>query len=373
MRAPKVSVLMPAYNHVNFVGEAISSVLDQDFIDFEFLVSDDGSSDGTPDVARSFHDDRLSVFVHRVNRGAAVVHNELIQRATGKYVAVINSDDAWSRDKLSVQVAFLEANPDVAACFGRVCFIGLDGATIEKKDLWFGKVFDAENRSRGAWLRQFFTKSNCICHPTILIRRDVYLGLGPYDTRLRQLPDFEMWIRLVKKHSFVILDHEMIRFRIVHGANASADTVANNIRTMNEQYLIARRFFDGVSRDLLIEGFRDLMHDPNVSSDEQMEIEKSLLFLYPNKAFGGIYRLIGMTMLNELLASPSHREIMVANYSFDEHALNRLAGEVDCFSSRSAIAPPRTLRDTPARHLPRELGRFLRLHAKRIGRALLTS
>ena len=90
---PKVSVLMPAYNHEDFVVDSIRSVLDQDFVDFEFLIGDDGSPDGTAAAVRSIEDPRITFYAHAINRGAVAVHNELIEKSCGEYIAVINSDD----------------------------------------------------------------------------------------------------------------------------------------------------------------------------------------------------------------------------------------------------------------------------------------
>ena len=340
-KTPAVSVVMPAYNHADFVVEAIESVLGQDFGDLELLVGDDGSRDATVEKARSVQDTRVQVIDHGVNRGAAVVHNEMVARARGRYVAVINSDDAWMPGKLAKQVTFLESHPEVGACFGRARFIGRDGEDIPKESLPYGSVFDVDNRSRGAWLRHFFLRSNCICHPTLLMRREIYVQLGPYDNRLRQLPDFEMWVRLVKQSSFYIFRDEFIRFRILPGENASSDTGVNAARIFNEHYFVARRFFESVSAELLLEGFSDLLRYPGLPTPEHLDIEKALLFLQPVQSLGPMYRVLALTMLHDLLASPAHRDVLLRDYDFDDRALHSTASEVTAFyMARSEITKP---------------------------------
>jgi glycosyltransferase involved in cell wall biosynthesis len=361
-KTPTVSVVMPAYNHVSFVAEAVNSVLGQDFSDLELLVGDDGSKDGTADMVRSIHDSRITLFDHGVNRGAAVVHNELVSRATGKYVAVINSDDAWMPGKLSAQVAYLEEHPEVVACFAKAQFIDRDGAEIPKKNLSFGNVFDVENRSRGAWLRFFLTRGNCLCHPTLLIRREAYQNLGTYDNRLLQLPDFDMWVRLVKRYQLTILDSELIRFRVMPGENASSDTSTNQIRVLNEHYFIARTFFDGVSAELLDEGFSDLLTKKIFASEGHLEIEKAFLLLTDVPTLGPMYKQLALASLHNLLAIGPYREMLIADYGFDDRALQSLATEVTVFRQASPVS---ALTAAPTKFLAEELSRRLRHWAKR--------
>lgn len=211
MKPPTVSVIMATYNHADFVIQAIESVLAQQGVDFEFLIADDGSADRTREVVASIKDARIRFFPSEKNRGACVVTNELIERASGEFIALINSDDYWTvPDKLAYQVQIMRENPKVGACFGRARFVDKDGRDIDKASLPFGTVFDQENRSQGQWLRRFFDLGNCICHPTLLIRKSCYEALGMYNNRLRQLPDFDMWIRLLKRYDIFISDKELV-------------------------------------------------------------------------------------------------------------------------------------------------------------------
>ena len=95
-----VSVVMPSYSHEKYVGIAIKSVLNQSFRDYEFLISDDCSPDHTVDEIKKFQDDRIKLHVFSKNQGATVNHKYLIDRAQGKYVALINSDDVWLPGRL---------------------------------------------------------------------------------------------------------------------------------------------------------------------------------------------------------------------------------------------------------------------------------
>ncbi|ARN73878.1 glycosyltransferase [Oceanicoccus sagamiensis] len=330
MSGPIVSVIMATYNHADFVQEAIESVLLQDGVEFEFLIADDGSSDATRDVVASIIDPRIKFFPNTVNRGACVVTNELIAKSSGKYIALMNSDDSWvDKDKLSYQVKVLEDMPNVGACFGKAQFVDVNGDRIEKSSLAFGTAFDKENRSQGQWLRYFFDFGNCICHPSMLIRRSCYESVGVYNNRLRQLPDFDMWIRLVKHYDIYISDRELINFRVLPGENASSQTSENSIRTINEHYIIANTFFDNVSSQILIDGFSDLLVFKDIPSRTHQDIEIAKLFLIENQWLGKPYKMIGLSKMFNLFNSAKHIEVLEKEYGLDDRWYQKIMSEVD--------------------------------------------
>jgi len=329
MKKPKISVIMATYNHEPFVAEAINSVLAQEDVAFEFLIMDDGSTDNTREVVESFRDQRIKFFPNQINKGACTVTNELIERSRGEYIALINSDDVWIEKKLIHQLDILETNPHIGACFGRARFVDRDGLPIKKRSLSYGSVFDQENRSPGKWLRQFFEMGNCLCHPTMLIRRSCYEQLGLYNNRFRQLPDMDMWIRLVKRYEIHISELDSIKFRVLPGENASSQTATNSIRTINEHYIIADTFFDGVTRECLIDGFYDLLICKDVPSKKHLDIEKALLYFVYNQWLEKPYKLVGLLRLSRLLNSTAHYDVLVNSYGIDDRWFQIKMGEVD--------------------------------------------
>ncbi|MDF3038202.1 MAG: putative glycosyl transferase, family 2 [Thermomicrobiales bacterium] len=360
MAGPKVSVVMSSYNHAPFVAQAIGSVLEQTFPDFEFIVADDGSSDSTAEVIRGFSDPRLDFTAHPRNRGAAAVTNESLRRCRGEYIARINSDDFWPLDKLAYQVAFLDTHPECAAMFGDATFVDASGAPLDDRP----HPFAPPNTTRGGWLRRFFDEGNCLCHPTLLIRRSCVEALGPYDNRLRQVPDFDMWVRLAKRYAFVVSDRALVYFRILPGENASAPSPENLVRHSAEHFLIAERFFEGVDRDVLREGFGDLLVVPELPTDIHCDIEQALLYFRPGPYayLRPIYRVVGLRKLEALLGSPSLHDILCVDYGIDELAFQRLAGTVDTFTlayengaataTIDDLLPPPAPPDTGAAALP---------------------
>ena len=323
---------MATFNHASFVAQAIDSVLSQVGVDFEFLIADDGSTDSTRDVVASIQDPRIRFWPNEINRGACVVTNELIDRASGEFIALINSDDYWiSNSKLACQLEILRKRPSVGACFGRARFVDKNGSIIEKNTLTNGRVFEQENRSRGAWLRHLFDLGNCICHPTMLIRKACYGELGVYDNRFRQLPDFDMWIRLLKRHDIFVVDEELIAFRNLPGENASSATTQNLRRLLNESYFILEKFFDGLSFDVFIDGFGDLLVNAEISNSVRFDIEHTLLYLTKNRWASHVYNKIGIEKLNFLLGSNIHRQILIKDYGIDDRVFHSMTAEFCTF------------------------------------------
>jgi glycosyltransferase involved in cell wall biosynthesis len=320
---------MATYNHADFVEQAIESVLAQKGMDFEFLIADDGSVDRTREVVASIKDERILFFPNEKNRGACVVMNELIERSSGEFIALINSDDYWpTPDKLAYQVQIMRERIGVGACFGRARFIDRNGRDIDKASLPFGRVFDQKNRSQGQWLRHFFDLGNCICHPTMLIRKSCYEELGMYNNRLRQLPDFDMWVRLVKRYEIFVSDRELVNFRILPGENASSQTVTNSIRGINEHFLIAESFFENLTRDQLIEGFFDLLVVKDIPSKEHLAIEKARLFFIENLWLDKPYKLVGLLNMYKILGDSKYHNLMANNYGMDDHWFQQQMSEV---------------------------------------------
>ena len=152
---PKVSVVMASYNHEKYVGQAVRSVLDQTYQDFELVITDDSSTDRTAAEIAQFTDPRIRLFRSPRNRGQFVATNHCLREATGEYIAVLNSDDVFLPAKLERQVRFLDEHPDVGAVFCQARIIDEQSRIMQGK-----KTFLCENRSRAEWLNRFFYKDN---------------------------------------------------------------------------------------------------------------------------------------------------------------------------------------------------------------------
>lgn len=315
----QVSVVMASYNHAEYVLSSIQSVLKQKNIEFEFLIEDDGSSDATVSLVSEIKDSRVK-FSHRAfNIGACATVNNMLARAKGKYIAVINSDDVWiGDDKLARQYEFLENNAHIDACFGRAQYIDVKGCVMNKENILYGNIFDIPNMSQSQWLRHFFTYGNCLCHPTAMIRKTSFDKIGLYDNRLRQIPDLRHWINLIKSGGIYIFDDVFIQFRLVEGKNTSSATLDNSTRLFNEYSFVYEDFFENVSPDLVLEGFSDILINKNFKTSIHQEIEQALLFFTIKNWIDPVMLVIGFRKIYELLGNQSAKYILKNEYGIDD-------------------------------------------------------
>lgn len=250
-RAPVVSVAMKAYQHEAYVGQAIRSVLEQSFEDLELVVTDDGSTDGTPDVIAGFTDERVRFERLPVNRGIAAAMNATVRRTRGEFVAILNSDDFALPGRLERQVAFLREHPDIAAVFGVPLQVGESGDPVDELGSLFAIPFAEPNVSRHAWLRHFFLHGNCLCAPSAMIRRSALVSIGPDDVRLAHLVDLDRWVRLLERHEIRVVDEPLTAFRVrANAANAGALRTDTRLRDAFESFEIFKRY-RGFDRELL--------------------------------------------------------------------------------------------------------------------------
>ena len=213
-KQPRVSVVVKSFNHEEYIRHCIQSVLNQTFQDFELIVTDDASTDDTVAVVESFADDRIKLERLPHNLGISGAMNAAISRASGEYVAILNSDDWALPDRLERQVAFLDTNPDVGLVFGMPTFVDdRDELTNGFND--FRVPLSFPDFSRRTWLRHFFFSGNCLCAPTAMVRKKVFSRVGDYDVRLTNSQDLDYWVRaLIAGFNICVLDQEVTAFRI---------------------------------------------------------------------------------------------------------------------------------------------------------------
>ena len=240
---PKVSVIIPSYNHEKYVTYALESVLNQTFQDFEIIITDDHSSDKTVEQIKKFKDQRIRLFTSIKNRGVCVAINDCLLHTKGKYIAHLNSDDAFFLEKLEKQVKYLDNHPDVGAVFSQAQMIDEEGSNIPDTGHFHGKMNSLENRNRFQWLNYFFYNSCWLWHPSMMMRKKVYDDIGYHNPCLAQIQDFDIGIKLSLKYDLHIIQEKLTKFRIRAGEmNASAATPKAVVRSMFEFSYVLKHY-----------------------------------------------------------------------------------------------------------------------------------
>ncbi|TDW96613.1 glycosyltransferase family 2 protein [Dinghuibacter silviterrae] len=199
----KLSVLMPAYNAERYIGQAISSVLGQTFADFELVVVDDGSTDGTAEVVQSFRDSRI-VLIRQANQGIAGALNTGLGIARSGLIARFDADDICYPYRLQRQYSFMRESPDYV----------LAGSMVDYADMEGRFVFTY--RPPGNTDRVIRRLSYKICpfiHSSVIYRRDAVRSLGGYNVHAHGFEDHLLWRRLIRVGKVYNMPEVLMRVR----------------------------------------------------------------------------------------------------------------------------------------------------------------
>lgn len=209
---PKISVLLPAFNAVETIRETVSSVLTQTESDFEFLIVDDGSTDGTAEAVAQMvmGDERVKLMVQE-NAGMAVTLNRLIDQSRGRYLARIDADDLAEPTRFAKQFEFMESNPNCVLVGSSVLNIDGDG------DPYGVTTFPADHEAIESRL---LSGSGGIMHPSVMMRRSVVQKVGGFALDLPVAEDQDLWLRMARMGHLANLQEPLTRYR-VHPQNMS--------------------------------------------------------------------------------------------------------------------------------------------------------
>ncbi len=207
VRAPKVSVLMPVYNAERYVAEATRSILDQTFGDFEFLIIDDGSTDGSRAILERFaaEDPRIRL-ISRPNTGYLVALNQMLALAEGELLARMDADDVARSDRFERQVRYLGENPDCVLVGSRVTVIDPDGRplTVMSRALSHEEIIGGLLTGEGGQL---------VYHPSVMFRKWAVDEVGPYREEFYLCEDVEFFLRMAEVGRIVNLPETLVRYR----------------------------------------------------------------------------------------------------------------------------------------------------------------
>jgi len=211
MDSPTVSVVMSVFNGQAFLPEAIDSILGQTFSDFEFIVINDGSTDWTAEILAGYaqRDARMRV-VHQENKGRTESLNIGMGLAKGEYIARMDADDVALPNRLKEQLDFMDRHPEVGLLGGAVELISREGNVLRTVR---APLEDSE-------IKSLMLQYNPMCHPAVLLRKEVALAAGGYRRAFSESEDYDLWLRMSERSRLANLGDVVLLYRI-HSSQVS--------------------------------------------------------------------------------------------------------------------------------------------------------
>ena len=209
MKARLISCIVPVFNGARYLGEALDSIFSQTYRPLEVIVADDGSTDETAAVAASYGDRVRHLFQH--NAGVAAACNLGLSVAQGEFIAFLAADDLWHPEKLTRQMARLQARPELDLCVTHI------------QNFWVPELAEEEERFRGHRIAQPLPGYTCA---TLLVRSTLFETVGQYDPTLSHGSDLEWFLRAAEHGAVMELLPDVLMFRRLHLASRSRRSIS---------------------------------------------------------------------------------------------------------------------------------------------------
>jgi len=257
MSNPQFSVVIPTFNRLSLCQAALSSVLGQTFLDFEIIIVDDGSTDGTQEFFNSYLNPKVT-YLFQENEGVSTARNKGVEKSEGKYICYLDSDDIWMENKLSEIHMFIVENPSVDFIFH----------DFRKHDIRKPKPYSSTNSDLFPYIYEYFRESTVSDYwstssgkafelvmrgypfypSAIIVKREVHQQYL-WDPGILKSEDFNLVVKLALRYSFGYLDRCLTIVK-VHDNNKSADSVTKDIIILNTMKAIRDLYCSGVTKDV---------------------------------------------------------------------------------------------------------------------------
>ncbi|MEK7846443.1 MAG: glycosyltransferase family 2 protein [Nitrospinota bacterium] len=238
----KVSVIIPTYNRAHLLGRAIESVLEQTFQDFELIVVDDASTDGTGQLIRTFGDKRIRYIQHDMNKGSNASRNTGLRHARGEYVAFLDSDDEWLPEKLEKQLKVFQRGSEK---------LGLVSTRYSDEYLDPDEPFMPHYR--GNIFHKLLTENIIGSASTPLIKTTCFEKAGLFDETMPASQDWDMWIRIAQHFEFDFVPEILARFYF------QPDSISRNIESIKRAHMLIYKkyspFIEALPKSIQIEHY----------------------------------------------------------------------------------------------------------------------
>jgi glycosyltransferase involved in cell wall biosynthesis len=267
----EISVIMTVYNGGKFLREAVDSILNQTYQEFELIIIDDGSTDSTLQIINSYHDPRISLIENGQNRGQSYSRNLGIKESKGDYIAIMDADDIALPKRLEIQYEYLKSNTEISLCGSWIEVIGEEGD--------FKKIRKVPTENFEIKADLIF---NCpIIHPTVMfVKKDFAENGFFYDEEFKYAQDMELWSRAMFKLNFTNIPLPLLKMRFGNSNSIS-------FKNRNEQLFFGRKTINNTLRrlkisDIVDEGLNKRLIKKikilkKISNQDKLEIPKNTL------------------------------------------------------------------------------------------------
>lgn len=207
-----ISVVIPVRNCERFIAETVESVLSQSHENFELIIIDDGSTDGTKETVSLFKDRRIQLYSYPPS-GISISRNRGFEKSSGVYVSFLDADDLWTRNKLEAQLQALIDNKSASVAYSWVDEIAIDGMRVSPE--W-------RPHFEGNVLNDMAVGYFPHCGSNILVERSAFLHTGGFDSAFEGVEDWELAIRLAERYKYALVCEPQIFYRIRKGSHSSS-------------------------------------------------------------------------------------------------------------------------------------------------------
>lgn len=237
-----VSIILPTYNREKYISKAINSIIEQEYTNWELLVIDDGSTDNTERIIKSFKDERIKYFYQENSGKPSVARNKGIENSAGEFIAFIDSDDLWTTDKLENQMSWLlNEDLDIDMIFSNAQIMTINN---NRRGLWSNLI-----NEYGYITRLELLGKNHIPLPSVVIKKNCLNLVGKFNESDHLVigEDYDLWLRISDKHKIYFINKPLI-IVYKHSANTSTSSP-----TKNQLYLaseITKRLSEEINKGI---------------------------------------------------------------------------------------------------------------------------
>ncbi|HSA05956.1 MAG TPA: glycosyltransferase [Candidatus Gastranaerophilales bacterium] len=243
-----ISIIIPAYNAENYIKNAINSVLNQTYQNFEIIIINDGSTDNTENVIKQFDDTRIKYF-YQENQGVSSARNKGIELSQGEYIAFLDADDLWLPEKLQLQLDFLKKNPEISLVYSNLELIE------ESTGIKFIKTYDNFKNQKTLIKTLVLTPFNSPIPCSILLKKDVLLKAGLFDSNLSFGEDLELCIRIALISNLYCIQKPLA---IMIRPKNSATRTMSPFKILQNNIYILNKFFNETDKNKIYSQYQNI-------------------------------------------------------------------------------------------------------------------